>query len=249
MATRPIILLPPSEGKSPGGSRRSPKDRFAGELGAQRRAVRDALRDEFERSSNAELSKLMRVRGPLFVRALESTRLFVDADADSDVPLMPAWRRYSGVVWEHLDPSSLSAPLRSRILIPSALYGLNHAEDTISDYRLTMHASLRRVGNLAKYWKPAITEIVRNFRGHPPIVNLLPAEHRHAFDLTQLGTVVDVRFVAADGQGAAGHQAKAAKGRFARHLIDNGLSEAAGFHFEGWKVSKTSQGFELRAPI
>lgn len=244
MATRPLILLPPSEAKTPGGTSRSSKDRFADELGTSRMIVRAALSEALDRLSGADLGKLLRVRGALFERAQSAMCRIVDEDA----PVMPAWRRYSGVVWEHLDPSTISASARSRILVPSALYGINSAEDAIADYRLTMHSTLSRIGNLARFWRPELTELLCSVRGNPTIVSLLPAEHARSIDMSQLGNVVQVQFVQPDGQGAAGHHAKAAKGRFARHLVDNGLCKAAHFQFEGWKITRSTEGFVLRAP-
>ena len=53
---------------------------------------------------------------------------------------MPAWRRYSGVVWDHLDPASLTH--RAPIVVVSGLHGLVGAEDPLPDYRLKMSANV-----------------------------------------------------------------------------------------------------------
>ena len=53
---------------------------------------------------------------------------------------------------------------RVRILVPSALYGVTTAEDQIVDYRLTMHAALPGLGNLARYWRQPLTEALRALR-------------------------------------------------------------------------------------
>ena len=80
--------------------------------------------------------------------------------------------------------------------------------------------------------------------------DLLTTEHRRAVDLGVIApkrlTVVDFR--TADGRGAAGHGAKAAKGRFARHLLDSAgdaLSTAEDFEWEGWKVRVEDPGLVL----
>jgi len=240
----PLLLIPPSEGKTSGGRRRTTPDRFATRLGTERVAVLEALAKATASASTAELSRLLRVRGPLLDQALAATRQLVDGEG----PTLPAWERYSGVVWEHLDPATLAPSSRARILVPSALYGLTTAEDRIAEYRLGMATHLPGVGNLARYWRRPLTELLLAIRRGATIVDLLPTEHRSAFDWSRLGSIIEVHFVAEDGHGAAGHAAKAVKGRFARHLIDGGIDEALAFSFEHWTVRRTERGFELHAP-
>ena len=80
---------------------------------------------------------------------------------------------------------------------------------------------------------------------------MLPAEHAHAFDLTALAPssrIVRVRFVSADGRRAIGHEAKSAKGRLARALIDGGLDAVAGFRYEGWRTVMEGDVVSVIAP-
>jgi hypothetical protein len=240
----PLLLLPPSEGKATGGTRRRTPDRFAPLLGTERTAVLDALAKATASASDAELSRLLRVRGPLLEQATAATRCLIEGTA----PTLPAWRRYCGVVWDYLDPVTLTAAERARILIPSALYGLTTAEDQIAEYRLGMAIGLPEIGSLARFWRRSLTELVRSKRRGAVIIDLLPTEHRSAFDWGRLGPVVEVSFVAANGHGAAGHVAKAVKGRFARHLIDHGVEGALGFTFDRWTVRCSDRGFALHAP-
>lgn len=242
--TAPLILLPPSEGKESGGKAKRLPDRFAASLFAERAEVRAALADVLATSNLDRMSKLFRVRGELLDRGLRATQEFLDGSA----PLLPAWRRYTGVVWDALEPETLPRATRLRILVPSALYGITTAEDQIVDYRLTMHVALPGLGNLARHWRSPLTEVVKRAAGRSKVVSLLPNEHAAAVGLGQLRNVVSVSFVAADGKRAVGHEAKAAKGRFARHLIDNGIGEAAGFRFEGWTVREAGSGFTLVSP-
>jgi uncharacterized protein len=239
----PIVLLPPSEGKSLGGRRGNSPDRFAPVLGSPRSTVLEALASVMAQASEPEMSKLLRVRGELLVRALDATKRLIDGAA----PLLPAWKRYSGVVWDALDPSTLAPTVRARILIPSALYGVTSAQDYIADYRLGMQSNLPGVGNLARFWRPTLTDLIRPSRRGTTVVDLLTAEHRSAIEWHRFGPVVRVDFVEAEGRGAAGHIAKTAKGRFARHVIDYGIDEALSFTHEGWKVLRTDAGFQVRA--
>jgi len=239
----PLVLLPPSEGKSPGGRRGSARDRFAPELREPRTTVLEALAKVLATASESEKSKILRVRGELLERAVVATQRLIDDAA----PLLPAWKRYSGVVWDALDPSTLAPGVRARILVPSALYGITSAQDHIADYRLAMQSNLPGVGNLARFWRPILTDLIRPSRRGTTVIDLLTAEHRSAIDWQRFGPVVRVDFVEAQGRGAAGHIAKAAKGRFARHVIDHGIAEALSFTHEGWKVLRTDSGFQVRA--
>jgi cytoplasmic iron level regulating protein YaaA (DUF328/UPF0246 family) len=190
------------------------------------------------------MSKLFRVRGELLDRGVEATRAILDGSA----PLMPAWKRYTGVVWDALQPATLARSTRVRILVPSALYGITTAEDQIADYRLTMHVALPGLGNLARHWRQPLTEALKAATGRVKVVSLLPVEHAAAIGLGELRNVVNVSFVSADGKRAVGHEAKSAKGRFARYLIDYGVEAAIDFTHEGWTVQRVEQHFTLVSP-
>jgi cytoplasmic iron level regulating protein YaaA (DUF328/UPF0246 family) len=140
-------------------------------------------------------------------------------------PGLPAWRRYSGVVWENLDLASLPATTRRRALgaiwVVSALAGFVRADEILPDYRLKMGARLAGLGTLSSWWRPVVTNavIAAARRGH--VVDLLPGEHRSAIDWSALDAtgipVSRIEFRARTGP-SGGHFAKAAKGAFARRL-------------------------------
>lgn len=232
---RPLLLLPPSEGKATGGRPAGRPDSFAEELGASRAAVVGQLTRVIASGSAARRTAVLGVRGELMDRALAATERIAEGTA----PVLPAWRRYSGVVWAGLDPATLSPSDRRRILVPSGLYGLTTAADPVADYRLRLVVSLGRLGRLSTYWRPVLTaSLAARCRGRV-VVDLLPAEHGHAVDfgvLARTARVVQVRFVRADGRRAVGHEAKSAKGRLARALVDHGLDAVGGFAHEGWRA-------------
>lgn len=240
----PLVLLPPSEGKADGGRRGTSSDRFGRELHEPRNAVLEALRKCAATASVSEKSKVLRVRGELLERAIAATQLLIEGEA----PLLPAWKRYSGVVWNALDPSTLAPAARARILVPSALYGITTAQDHIADYRLGMQSRLPGVGNLARFWRQPLTDLISTVTRRTTVIDLLTAEHRAACDWHRLGPVVRVDFVQPQGRGAAGHFAKDVKGRFARHVIDLGINEALSFTHDGWKVERIEDGYLVRAP-
>ena len=220
---------------------------FSTELEHPRARVRAELARAVAARDESRRSAVLGVRGELLDRALAATVALTRGTA----PVLPAWRRYTGVVWAGLDPASLSTAERNRILVPSAVYGLTTATDPVADYRLKMLVALGRLGRLSTFWRPHLTRVLGDRAAGRVVVDLLPAEHAHAVDWAALGAVsrvVRVRFVAADGARAVGHEAKATKGRVARLLVVEGLGAVAGFSEDGWTASRTGDVVTVAAP-
>jgi cytoplasmic iron level regulating protein YaaA (DUF328/UPF0246 family) len=238
-----FVLVPPSEAKSTGGSHTSRVGSFDDGLQIPRRIVVGALRELLLSAPAPLLERTLNVRGPLLDRALKSLAAVVEGRA----LLKPAWKRYTGVVWSHLDASSMTPGQRRQILIPSGLYGLTTAMDPVAEYRLKMDVGLAPLGTMAKFWRPILAPVLAEHVGRATMVNLLPSQHSGAlnFDvLAQHSRIVNVDFIAANGSRAAGHAAKAVKGVLARRLIDHGLHALSDFEWEGW--SRDRRGGEIR---
>jgi cytoplasmic iron level regulating protein YaaA (DUF328/UPF0246 family) len=236
----PLVLLPPSEGKAPGGRGRWLVDAGDfGALGPERQAVVDAL-GRIDRHHDAVAAKVFGVRGELAQRAIEATEALIEGRALA----LPAWRRFTGVVWEHLEPATLPAPLRRRVLVPSGLLGLCRATDPVPDFRLKLSVSLPGVGRLDRYWRPKLAGSLARTRGS--IVDLLPNEHAAAVDLEALGRrVLAVSFVDAGGA-AVGHDAKAVKGEVARAVLLDGIDALDGFAWKGWVAERQARRVVVR---
>ena len=247
MTRKPFVLIPPSEAKAEGGSRGARVGVFDDDLGSARRHVIGALAALRAAESAAGLEKVLKVRGPLLERAVSA----IEHLADGDALLMPAWRRYIGVVWLHVDPATMSPTHRRRLLIPSGLYGVTTGGDYIADYRLKMDTVLPPLGGVAHYWRPYVTSALAAHVKGSVVVNLLPKEHQSSIDWSELGhdcQIVNVSFVQADGRGAAGHAAKAVKGIVARVVVDEGLAAVDGFRWEGWRARRSKEGLLIVAP-
>jgi cytoplasmic iron level regulating protein YaaA (DUF328/UPF0246 family) len=212
-----VLLVPPSEGKVRGGDGPGwdvASGRFA-ELAARRRRVANALKRA--RGGN---QKLLGARGDLLAAAREANRALVGA------PTLPAWQRFSGVVWEHLDPQSLGGRARRRaeagVVVVSAVTGLSAWDDPVPDFRLKLSASLPPMGGLAAFWRTEVSRALDDFASGHTVVDLLPNEHRAAWvpDETRY-ELVRPGFTVAGGR-PAGHAGKAAKGRVARMLLERG---------------------------
>ena len=211
-----FLLLPPTEGKALDGK---PNIRwtydagiFGDALATQRALVVAQLRKE-----KGGAQKLLGVSGAHLTRAQSSNMQLVGA------PCLPAWQRYTGVVWDHLDLASLTATQRNtfvkRIIVPSGLLGLVRADDQIPDYRLKMGARLAPFGTMSKFWNETITDALVALVKKKVVIDLLPNEHRAAINWSLLDNVVRVDLVSHSGAIVGGHNAKAAKGLLARHLL------------------------------
>jgi uncharacterized protein len=221
------LLLPPSEGKAGGGDGpgwSTDDGVFGPALHEQRAWLVDALAD-----AGGGDTRLLGVSGPHLDRAQGANRSLLGA------PTLPAWRRYTGVVWDHLDPASLTAAQRRSIVVVSGLLGLARGDDPVPDYRLKMGAALPSTGTLSSWWRPTLTTELLRFSRRRFVVDLLPNEHRAALDIAALDRPKRVsRWVSVvirerDG-GAGGHAAKAAKGELARHVLTHDGSPLDALH-------------------
>ena len=221
-----MLLLPPSEGKAHGGNaRRSTWTPDAGSFG---RRVGDRRTEIIEALAavHGGDEKLLGVKGDHLTRAQSVNTSLVGA------PALPAWQRYTGVVWDHLDPATLPASARKRIIVVSGLLGLVRGDDPVPDYRLKMGANLAPLGKLSTWWREAVTaEIARSARNRL-VVDLLPQEHRAAWDPSSSRVPISVITVAlVDPTGKpGGHFAKAAKGELARAILLDGLDALDTWH-------------------
>lgn len=247
MPRPPLLLLPPSEGKAAGGRPPARPGSFDEALAHPRAQVLEELGQLLRSPGPALQARVLGVRGELLDRAVAATHALVAGGA----PVLPAWRRYTGVVWAALDPGTLTAGDRRRLLVPSGLYGITSAADPVADYRLKLLVSLGRLGRLSAFWRPEVTTALAARARGRVVVDLLPAEHAHAVDLGALAgvaRVVRARFVSADGTRAVGHDAKWAKGRLARTLLDQGLDGAPGFRAGGWRATVDGDTVTVVAP-
>jgi uncharacterized protein len=193
---RPVILIPPSRGKAPGGTGRPYVATLTGRhpLTAPRRELLDAIR-------RAGAS------GPGDPR---------------DEPTMPAHRRYTGVVYGNaglaaVDPRTVDVDVR----IVSGLMGLAALSDPVPDYRLEFSATVPGLGGVATFWRGRLDEHLRELLAGRRVWDLLPGEHARMWPAglrDDLGATV-VRFVDAAGRPANAARTKVAKGRLVAHLL------------------------------
>lgn len=202
----PTILLPPSKGMTSGGDGPAwhpTHGRFGGALASARLEVADTL----ERIGGGD--------GPLL--GLKDDRLAEAAAANTALigaPTVPAWRRYTGVVYDALDAATL--PDREPIVVVSALLGLVGFDDPVPEYRLAGGKSLPGVGPLWRYWRERLEEAYALLQR--PIFDLTSDEYRRL--LPDDTDRVQVDLVRDDG-GRAGHWGKVAKGNLVRAMVES----------------------------
>jgi cytoplasmic iron level regulating protein YaaA (DUF328/UPF0246 family) len=232
-ARLPLILLPPSEGKSGGGD--GPPwttGLMAIDLDERRTQVLIALVKAM-RGSEAARAKLLDVKG----RALQAATV-ANRDARTS-PTRPAIERYTGVLYDALDHGSLTAAQRRRldeiVLIFSGLWGLVAPPDPIPDYKLKMGALLPGLGKLSSWWRDELSARLAERASGRRVWNLLPNEHAAAWrppvDLPQWS----VRFLERRSDGslsAVSHRNKALKGALVRHLLAHPSAEPE--DLSGW---------------
>lgn len=232
--TEPLVLLPPSEGKAPGGS--GPPWRsgaFALDLGEARATVVAALVSAM--ADAPALEALLGVKGDALERAVAANR------AVDGAPTCPAIERYTGVLYDALDAGSLAAPARAalgrRVLILSGLWGAVAPDDPIPDYKLKMGATLPDLGRLSGWWRPRLTPLLDERAGDATTWNLLPGEHAAAWAVGRARRQVVVRFLdevaAADGTvalKAVSHWNKLLKGALVRWLVERDDAGAPDAH-------------------
>jgi cytoplasmic iron level regulating protein YaaA (DUF328/UPF0246 family) len=191
---RPLVLLPPSEGKAVGG------DGPTWHRGSQRDAALDRHR--------AELLPQARAAGAV-ARGARTT---------------PAMQRYSGVLYRELAWDTLPVAARRRgdeqVRIVSGLWGLVAPTDPIPEYRLKMSASLDGVGRLSTWWRPRLAPVLADLADGAVVWDLLPHEHAAACDWADVRPVqrITVRFADAHDR-TISHWNKLLKGSLVRWIL------------------------------
>ncbi|MBZ0257009.1 peroxide stress protein YaaA [bacterium] len=201
-----LLLIPPSEGKAPGGDGKPMKPN---------KDMRKMIRRLHE--YDGDWGKLLGVKGKALDEALEANAIILKALT------LPAIERYCGVVYDGIDYASMKAAARKafdeRVRIVSALFGLVAPQDRIPNYKLKIDKL-----NAAAYWKPIITEQLKNAF----VIDLLPQAHYKAVSYDD-GVRVDFVCEKNGKRKPAGHFGKLIKGRFVRWLCETKTSDPKRF--------------------
>lgn len=222
------ILLPPSEGKQPGGNpfapdmfdyRTSNTFNYFNELNPERRRLIEALQEVIRKGEGLEA--LFGVRGEALEEAIQ-----VNLDLFS-APLMSALDRYSpGVMYGAMDFAGLPTGAQRRLLengvIFSGLFGLLRPDDLIPNYRLRMDAVLPGTGRVLAYWRPLVSPLLNRTVEGLMVWNLLPAVHEAAWENGHTyRQMVRVKFFREEGgrRVPVTHGVKALRGQLVNFIV------------------------------
>lgn len=234
------ILLPPAEGKQPGGNpfapdmfdyRSSTTFNFFNELNPKRRELIDHLHGVVEEQGEEELEQLFGVKGGTLEEAVEAILDIYNA------PLISALDRYSpGVMYEAMDFPGLPTGAQRRLLehgvIFSGLFGLLRPDDLIPNYRLRMDADVPGVGKAYAYWKPLVSPLLNQSLKGRFVWNLLPGVHRRAWDDEHTyEQMVEVKFYReVDGERkAVTHGVKQLRGQLVNFIVRETVEDLEAF--------------------
>lgn len=234
MPDRPVILLPPSEGKRPGGDKPawSVDSCSFPTLDASRKKVTTALLAAM-RGPEADRAKLLSVKGTALAASTATNR------GVRRSPTTAAIDRYDGVLYDALDAGSLAKRSRSRldsdVVIFSGLFGAVMPGDPIPDYKLKMGGSLPGIGNVSLLWRAPLTKALSPMLEGRVLWNLLPKEHDNAWVCPTETTTrtMSVKFLdeetRAKGQPRSfttvNHWNKLLKGALVRFILETGADE------------------------
>jgi cytoplasmic iron level regulating protein YaaA (DUF328/UPF0246 family) len=211
-----LILLPPSEGKTP-AARGDAVDwaslSFPG-LNSYRAKVLEALGTV---SAHEDALALLGVGASLRADVERNTRLHAE-------PAAPAHQVYSGVLYDALNYNSLTPVQRKKadasVLVISALWGAIRFGDRVPAYRLSMATALADVGRLASFWKPQLTVALLAATEGELLVDCRSSTYAAAWAPPPPQTVAVNVFTEADGvRKVVSHFAKHTRGELARHLL------------------------------
>jgi cytoplasmic iron level regulating protein YaaA (DUF328/UPF0246 family) len=211
-----LILLPPSEGKTPaaGGSAVDWPSLSFPQLNTYRAKVLDALGTV---SAHEDALAWLGVGASLKDDVERNTRLHAE-------PAAPAHHIYSGVLYDALGYKTLTPAQRRKadesVLVISALWGVIRFGDSVPAYRLSMGTALPDVGRLASFWKPQLADaLAESVAGHL-LVDCRSSTYAAAWTPPPAQTVTVNVFTEVNGaRKVVSHFAKHTRGELARHLL------------------------------
>jgi cytoplasmic iron level regulating protein YaaA (DUF328/UPF0246 family) len=215
-----LILLPPSEGKTPGGhaERLDLGTLSWPQLTPQREQVLHALTAVCRRHP-ARARQLLGLSP-----ALDADRV---ANAEIDTaPTMPAGYRYAGVLHEALGYPTLTTAARRRadasLVVFSGLWGVVRPSDLLPAYRIGIATVLPRIGPLPAFWRSALHEALDDEVARHGALDLRSSGYSQMYRPSAAAAdgIVAARITGPDGKrSASSYQSKVAKGRLVRALV------------------------------
>ncbi|MFU8839984.1 MAG: peroxide stress protein YaaA [Nitriliruptoraceae bacterium] len=220
MSARPVVLLPPARGKTPGGA----GPRYGAALDAAhpltpaRRTVLAAAVDAARTLDDDALARLAGVRHRDVDHARTLLRHLETA------PTLPVGVRTAGIVHRNAglaEATDRAAALPVEVLLVSGLLGIAGLDEPMPDHRLELAVTLPPLGGLATFWRRALADHLDERLAGRAVIDLLPGEHARAVEPALRGRAgwTQVAFERPDGSAANAARTKVAKGRLVAALL------------------------------
>lgn len=256
------ILLPPAEGKQPGGNpfapdmfdyRSSSTFNYFNDLNPDRRKLIDALQEVVEKGEGLE--EIFGVKGQHLEEAIRATKELYKA------PLMSALDRYSpGVMYKAMDFAGLPTGAQRRLLengiIFSGLFGLLRPDDLIPNYRLSMDTVLPDIGKVSAYWRSRLSPVLNKTVKGRVVWNLLSGKHEEAWeDDHSYKQMIVVKFAREQGgeRTTLSHGVKPLRGQLVNYIVRESVEDAERLHAwdnpEGYRFDEASSTFDEETKI
>ncbi|MFI6425115.1 YaaA family protein [Promicromonospora sp. NPDC050880] len=217
-----LLLLPPSEGKTPAPDGAAPLDLSTlahPELTERREEMLTHLA---RTSARPDATAVLGVGDGLADEVARNTTL-------REAPTARAAEVYTGVLYAAAGlaglPDAAARRAHASVLTFSGLWGVVAPGDRIPAYRLGMGVSLPDVGRLAAYWKPALAEVLDARAAGDVVVDCRSATYVAAWKPRTTGADaaewVEVRVLRETGgkRTVVSHNAKHTRGVLAGHLL------------------------------
>lgn len=217
-----MLLLPPSEGKTPAPDGAAPLD-LAALVHPELTELREQVLADLARvSARPDATTALGVSEGLADEVARNTALH-------DAPSGRAAEVYTGVLYAAAGladlPDGAAQRAQASVLTFSGLWGVVAPGDRIPAYRLSMGVGLPDVGRLATFWKPALAEVLDARAAGDVVVDCRSATYVAAWKPRTTGDGaaewVEVRVLReTDGKRTVvSHNAKHTRGVLAGHLL------------------------------
>lgn len=211
-----LILLPPSEGKTPADAG-APVDLATLSFPSLTQARQQVAVALAEVSGRDDALTQLGVGATLLHEVSRNMRL-------AHEPAAPAHSIYTGVLFDALGYSSMTATQQrkadSAVVVISGLWGAVGFADSIPAYRLSMSVGLPGLGKLASFWKPRLAEAVAGHAEGHLLVDCRSSSYAAAWVPDPDRTVAINVLTERDGvRKVVSHFAKHTRGELARHLL------------------------------
>ena len=149
-----------------------------------------------------------------------------------EAPAARADRVYSGVVYDALDPATLSTAAKrratARVMVTSSVFGLVGLGDRIPAYRLSGDTTLPGLGGVQAHWRRHLGAGVLEALGRGLLVDLRSGTYaafwRPEGDVAARTATVRVLHEVGGTRKVVSHFNKATKGRIVRALLEDGAA-------------------------